>query len=60
MQLNHSLDDGTTGLAVVGVSILEDKVDILSVTVDVSIVACTTISAETTQLVAQYSRTSII
>ena len=46
MQFNHSLDDGTTGLSDVGVSMLGDKVDISSVIVDVSIVVCTTVSVE--------------
>ena len=40
MQLNHSLDDGTTGLVVAGVAMLGEKVDISSVAVDASIFVC--------------------
>ena len=47
MQLNHSLDDGTTGLVVTGVSVLGEKVDISSVTVDVSIVVYTSVECNT-------------
>ena len=47
MQLNHSLDDGTTGLVVTGVSVLGEKVDIASVTVDVSIVVYTSVECNT-------------
>ena len=43
MQLNHSLDDGTTGLVVAGVPMLGEKVDISSVTVDANIVVCTSV-----------------
>ena len=47
MQLNHSLDDGNTGLVVVGVAMLVDKFIASSVTVDVTIiVVCTTVSVE--------------
>ena len=47
MQLNHSLDDGNTGLVVVGVAMLGDKFSVSSVTVDVTIiVVCTTVSVE--------------
>ena len=42
---NHSLDD-IIGLSDVGVAILGDKVNISSVTVDVSIVVCTTVPVE--------------
>ena len=47
MQFNHSLDDGTTGLVVTGVSVLGEKVDISSVTVDVSIVVFTSVECDT-------------
>ena len=43
---NHSLDDGTIGLSDARVSMLGDKVVISSVTVDVSIVVCTTVPVE--------------
>ena len=45
MQLNHLLDDGTTSLSDVWVSMLGDKVSTSSVTVDVSTV-CTTVPVE--------------
>ena len=47
MQLNYSLDDGTTGLVVTGISVLGEKVDISSVTVDVSIVVYTSVECNT-------------
>ena len=45
MQLNHSLDDGTTGLVVAGVPVLGEKVNISAVTVDASIFVCISVLA---------------